>query len=56
MTSISCGRLQVAETKIEWADYTFNPWIGCAKVSEACRHCYAEEWARRYKREGLWGR
>lgn len=45
----------MAETKIEWADYTFNPWIGCAKVSEACRHCYAEEWARRYKREGLWG-
>ena len=20
-------------TKIEWADCTFNPWIGCAKVS-----------------------
>lgn len=31
-----------AETKIEWADHTFNPWIGCAKVSPECDHCYAE--------------
>lgn len=29
-------------TKIEWCDYTFNPWIGCAKVSPGCQHCYAE--------------
>ncbi|MGO4151446.1 phage Gp37/Gp68 family protein [Cupriavidus sp. YAF13] len=29
-------------TKIEWTDATFNPWIGCAKVSPACDHCYAE--------------
>lgn len=29
-------------TKIEWADSTFNPWIGCTKVSPACDHCYAE--------------
>lgn len=28
-------------TKIEWADATFNPWIGCTKVSPACDHCYA---------------
>jgi protein gp37 len=20
-------------TKIEWTDHTFNPWIGCTKVS-----------------------
>jgi protein gp37 len=32
----------MAETKIEWADYTFNPWIGCTKVDELCAHCYAE--------------
>ena len=31
------------ETKIEWADMTFNPWIGCTKVSPACDNCYAEE-------------
>ncbi len=28
-------------TKIEWADATFNPWIGCTKVSPACDNCYA---------------
>ena len=29
-------------TKIEWADATFNPWMGCTKVSPACKNCYAE--------------
>lgn len=30
------------QTKIEWCDATFNPWIGCTKVSPACDNCYAE--------------
>lgn len=30
------------DTNIEWADHTFNPWIGCAKVSPGCKNCYAE--------------
>jgi len=36
------------DSKIEWCDHTFNPWIGCTKVSNAatggggCDHCYAE--------------
>lgn len=29
-------------TKIEWCDHTFNPWIGCTKVSPGCDNCYAE--------------
>ena len=35
-------------SKIEWTDHTFNPWIGCTKVSTAqaggggCDGCYAE--------------
>lgn len=29
-------------TAIEWCDHTFNPWIGCTKVSPACDFCYAE--------------
>lgn len=34
----------MAETsKIEWTDATFNPWIGCTKVSPACDNCYAAE-------------
>lgn len=36
-----------ANTKIEWADHTFNPWTGCTKVSPGCDHCYAESWAKR---------
>lgn len=41
-------------TKIEWADHTFNPWTGCTKVGPGCDNCYAEGWA---KRSGLvqWG-
>lgn len=34
-------------TKIEWCDHTFNPWVGCTKISPACDHCYAESWAKR---------
>jgi len=26
---------------IEWTTHTFNPWIGCTKVSPGCAHCYA---------------
>lgn len=40
-------------SKIEWTDYTFNPWIGCTKVSEGCKHCYAEAYGRRFGVE--WG-
>jgi protein gp37 len=28
-------------TAIEWCDATFNPWIGCARISPACDDCYA---------------
>jgi protein gp37 len=30
------------DSKIEWTDHTFNPWIGCTKVSDGCKNCYAE--------------
>lgn len=29
-------------SKIQWTDMTFNPWIGCSKVSPGCKNCYAE--------------
>lgn len=29
------------ESGISWTDATFNPWIGCTKISPACDHCYA---------------
>lgn len=28
------------QTGIGWTDHTWNPWMGCHKVSEECRHCY----------------
>lgn len=39
---------------IEWTHHTFNPWIGCTKVSAACDHCYAEAWDNRFGGE-RWG-
>jgi len=38
-------------TKIEWATATWNPFIGCTKVSPACDNCYAERWAKRCGRD-----
>lgn len=29
-------------SKIAWTDGTFNPWIGCSRVSPGCENCYAE--------------
>jgi protein gp37 len=42
-----------ANTKIEWATHTFNPWIGCTKVSPGCDNCWAE--ALDERRQKLWG-
>jgi protein gp37 len=30
------------DSKIQWTHHTFNPWIGCSKVSPGCANCYAE--------------
>lgn len=39
---------------IEWTTHTFNPWIGCTRVSAACDNCYAEAWDNRFGGE-RWG-
>jgi protein gp37 len=55
----------MALTTIEWTGrrlpdgtliigYTFNPWWGCHKVSQECKHCYAEGIAARYGYR-VWG-
>lgn len=36
-------------TKISWTDVTWNPTFGCSKVSEGCRHCYAETIALKFR-------
>lgn len=47
------------DSKIQWCHHTFNPWIGCQRVSEECTHCYAAEstFVRVQRSEGreLWG-
>lgn len=35
-------------SKIEWTDQTWNPIVGCTKVSSECLNCYAEREARRF--------
>lgn len=44
-------------TNIEWADFTFNPWWGCQRVSPGCENCYAETLDNRLRPEGgvHWG-
>lgn len=44
-----------ANSKIEWTDHTFNPWIGCTKVGPGCDHCYAEAMMDRRMHKVQWG-
>lgn len=37
------------KTGIEWTDATWNPWIGCHRVSPACAHCYMFRERERYR-------
>lgn len=37
----------MGKTTIAWADYTFNPWWGCQRVSPGCSACYAEAFVKR---------
>ena len=40
-------------SSIEWTDSTWNPVTGCTKVSQGCKHCYAERMALRLKAMGV---
>jgi protein gp37 len=40
------------QSTIEWTEMTWNPVTGCTKVSEGCRHCYAERMAMRLRAMG----
>lgn len=40
------------KSTIEWTEMTWNPVTGCTKVSEGCRHCYAERMALRLRAMG----
>jgi len=34
---------------IEWTNATWNPVTGCTKISQGCKHCYAETFAERFR-------
>lgn len=40
------------KSTIEWTESTWNPVTGCTKVSQGCKHCYAERMAERLQAMG----
>lgn len=42
-------------SKIAWTDHTFNPWVGCQRVSQGCVHCYAETLVTGRMGRDVWG-
>ncbi len=43
------------KTIIAWTDHTFNPWMGCQKVSDGCKNCYALTLTKNRMGLDLWG-
>lgn len=43
------------KTSIEWTEQTWNPAVGCSKISPGCAHCYAEVMAKRLRAMGVKG-
>ncbi|TAK43996.1 MAG: DUF5131 family protein [Betaproteobacteria bacterium] len=39
-------------SSIEWTEMTWNRVTGCTKISQGCKHCYAERMAKRLKAMG----
>jgi protein gp37 len=42
-------------SSIEWTEATWNPTVGCTKISPGCKHCYAEAMAKRLQAMGTPG-
>ena len=40
------------KSNIEWTEMTWNPVTGCTKVTQGCKHCYAERMAKRLEAMG----
>ena len=49
------GTLMAELTRIAWSRSTFSGWIGCARISPACDHCYAEAIDKRFHGGAHWG-
>lgn len=37
------------KSSIEWTNATWNPVVGCTKISAGCDNCYAERFAERFR-------
>lgn len=44
-----------SSSRIEWTEATWNPIVGCTKISAGCKFCYAEAMANRLKAMGTPG-
>ena len=42
----------MSKSNIEWTDTTWNPTVGCTKVSACCKHCYAKSMHARLAKMG----
>ena len=42
-------------SRIEWTEATWNPTVGCTKISPGCKNCYAESMAKRLQAMGTPG-
>lgn len=40
-------------SRIEWTETTWNPVTGCTKISQGCKHCYADRMSRRLQAMGV---
>jgi len=43
------------QSSIEWTEMTWNPTVGCTKISPGCKNCYAETMAKRLQAMGMRG-
>lgn len=43
------------DSRISWTHNSFNPWLGCLKVSDGCKHCYAETLVTGIMHRNVWG-
>lgn len=45
----------MSNSRIEWTEETWNPTVGCNKISAGCVNCYAEIMAKRLQAMGVHG-
>jgi len=54
-TKVNTSRGRARKHKIEWTELTWNPSVGCTKISSGCKNCYAKTMAKRLQAIGMKG-